>query len=315
MCIFGLISSACGGGGGSGPAPLSKEALADRELGQKLAAYVAFANDNLDRVYASRRRYLSWVADPQVGPTCKERHVYGLYKISKPDPAVEKLRIAKELPPKLPDVEEQGRKLLATYSQLHDLLEQAHRYYDQKEYKEDGCKRGQAMHPKLMEGFARFEKEEVAYTATLTQQSLAIQARILGRAEKKHGKDDPRVLYRQISLEARQVLAQLRVEEGKATAVDGPAKAVDALDALVRRLGEKQSQKAPEGLDSFVKQANAFTKVCKERMRRLKSGKALSASELEHVRGGSGWMVDGSYPKVIRTFNELIEAANRVKGS
>mgnify|MGYP000715255320 CR=1 FL=1 len=35
----------------------------------------------MERIHDSQERYLSWV-DAQQGPTGKERHVYGLYRIS-----------------------------------------------------------------------------------------------------------------------------------------------------------------------------------------------------------------------------------------
>ncbi len=56
----------------------------------------------------------SWLKDPKAGPTCKERHVYGLYTINKTGKAAEKLQKANELKPsmkKLEDAAAKGEKL------------------------------------------------------------------------------------------------------------------------------------------------------------------------------------------------------------
>src|SRR5689334_359082 len=71
-----------GGGGGGGGAPSEDD---DDALGAKLQGYVECINGVTDRALDSRRRYYDWLKDPKVGPTGKERNVYGLYTLNSPE--------------------------------------------------------------------------------------------------------------------------------------------------------------------------------------------------------------------------------------
>src|SRR5688572_10395607 len=64
-----------------GPA-ISSEEDKDAALGNKLGEYISCMNGTSKRVVDSRNLYLSWVKDEKVGPTGKERNIYGLYDIN-----------------------------------------------------------------------------------------------------------------------------------------------------------------------------------------------------------------------------------------
>jgi len=308
-----LALAGCGGskGGDSGPEALSKEAQADRDLGLKLTAYVELGNRFFDRAYSSRRRYYSWLTDAKAGPTCKERHIYGLYTISKTGKAAEKVQKANEMKPQMKKLEDAATKVLVALDKLEPLLKKANRYYSQKDYKDDGCKKAQQMHPKLVALFDEFEANEKALSALVFRTSRALHQRLLGRIAKKHGKDHQRYYHKKVALDARSLLRLL--PEGKAEAATA-AKGLAAFDKLVQEMDANAKKgKEPTGYSSFRRKANGFVKACKARVRRLKSGKAYSKWDQRKIDSGSGWMVSGSYAKVVRAFNELIDAANRVR--
>lgn len=316
MLVAGLalfVLAGCGGskGDGDGPEALSKEAQADRELGLKLTAYVELGNRFFDRAYSSRRRYYSWLTDAKAGPTCKERHIYGLYTISKTGKAAEKIQKANEMKPQMKKLEDAATKVLVALDKLEPLLKKANRYYSQKDYKDDGCKKAQQMHPKLVALFDEFEASEKTLSAIIFKTSRALHRRLLGRIEKKHGKDHQRYYHKKVALDARSLLKLL--PEGKAEAATA-AKALATLDKLVQEMDSNAKKgKEPSGYSSFRREANDFIKACKVRVRWLKGGKAYSKRDQRKIDGGSGWMVRGSYAKVVRAFNELIDAANRVR--
>jgi Protein of unknown function (DUF3829) len=310
-----FVVAGCGGkgSGASGPEGLSKEAQADRELGQKLTAYVELGNRFFDRVYSSRRRYLSWVKDPQAGPTCKERHLYGLYTIKKTGKAAEKLQKANEMKPSLKKLEGAATKVLVALDKLDPMLQTAKRYYSQKDYKDDKCKKAQQMHPKLMGLFKEFEANEKIFSAIVSKTSQDLHQRLLGRIEKKHGKDHQRYYHKKVALDARSLLKFLT--EGKSKE-EAPAatKAIASFDKFVQEMDTNAKKgKEPSGYSSFRKSANSFVKACKERGRRIKSGKAYSKWNQNRINDGSGWMIKGSYAKVIKAFNSLIDTSNRVR--
>jgi len=309
-----FVIAGCGGSksGGDGPEPLSKEAQADQELGQKLAAYVELGNEFFDRAYSSRRRYYSWLTDPKPPPTCKEKYIsYGLYTIAKTGKAAEKIQKANEMKPQMKKLEDAATKVLLALDKLEPLLKKAKRYYSQKDYKDDGCKKGQEMHPKLVALWDEFEANEKIFSGIVFATSRALHQRLLARIEKKYGKDHQRYYHKKVALDARTLLKLL--PEGKAEAADA-AKATATLDKLVQEMDSNAKKgKEPSGYSSFRREANDFMKACKQRVRHLNSGKAYSKWDQRKINTGSGWMVTGSYAKVVREFNELIDAANRVR--
>jgi hypothetical protein len=308
LFVFGGCGGSKGGGGGG---TISKEEQADRKLGNKLTAYVELGNRFFDRVYSSRRRYYSWLGDPKAGPTCKERHIYGLYTIYKTGKAAEKLQKANEMEPRMKKLEDAATKVLVALDKLAPLLKKADRYYSQKDYKDDGCKGAQEMHPKLVALFDDFEANERTLSATVFKTSRALHQRMLTRIEKKHGKDHQRYYHKKVALDARTLIRLL--PEGKAEAA-AAGKALSAFDKLVQEMDSNAKKgKEPSGYSSFRRKANDFVKACKMRVRRIKSGKAYSKSNLRSIASGSGWMVNGSYAKVVRAFNALIDATNRVR--
>lgn len=307
-----FLIAGCGGKGGDGgdSKAMSKEEKADRALGAKLAPYVELGNRFFDRAYSSKQRYLSWVADPATGPTCKERHVYGLYKIYKMGKHAEKIQKANEASPRMKKLEEAATKVLLALDKLGPLLKKADRYYSQKDYKDDGCKKGQEMHPKLMGAWKDFEANEKVLSGIVFKQSRAMHQRLLGYIEKKHGKDHQRYYHKKVALDARGLVKML--PEGKAEAATA-AKALAAFDKVVQEMDSNAKKgKEPSGYSRFRSTANSFVKACKERVRRLKRGKAYSKSDQRSIDRGSGWMVKGSFAKVIRAFNSLIDASNSV---
>jgi len=293
-----FVMAGCGGksGGDSGPGALSKEAQADRKLGQKMTAYVELGNRFFDRVYTSRRRYLSCL--------------HTIYKLGK---AAEKLQKANEMAPRMKKLEDAATKVLVALDKLGPLITKADRYYSQKDYKDDGCKKAQEMHPKLMALFDGFVANEKVFSAIVSSTSRALHVRLLTRIEKKHGKDHQRYYHKKVALDARSLLKLL--PEGKGAA-DAPAaaKLLVSLDKLVQEMDTNAKKgKEPSGYSSFRSSANGFVKAAKARVRRIKKGKAYSKWDQRSIAGGSGWMVKGSYAKVIKAFNGLIDSANRVR--
>ncbi len=309
---FGLVVAgtiACGGASGGGE-PLSKEARADLALGAKLTPYIELGNLFFERVRSSRRRYLSWVADPKAGPTCKERHIYGVYTLAKGDLAFKKVQEANESKPHIKKLEQAATRLLLALDKLQRLLADASRYYRQKDYKDDGCKKAQKLHPRLMRLFAEFDTNEKVFSGIVFAESHKLHQRLLARIEKKHGKEHPRYYHKKIALDAR-ALVKLMPEE-KAD-VSAAGKALASLDAIVKEMiSSTRSGKNASSLSSFRQMANSFVAAAKQRLRRIKSKKAYTASERRRMDLGAGSMVRGSYAKLVKAFNRLIEAGNRV---
>ena len=150
-------------------------------------------------------------------------------------------------------------------------------------------------------------------TAIVFKTSRALHMRRLAAIEKKHGKDHQRYYHKKVALDARSLLKLLPEGKGAAEA-PAAAKALAAFDKLVQEMDANAKKgKEPSGYASFRRSANNFVKACKSRVRRIKKGKPYSKWDQRSINSGSGWMVSGSYAKVIKAFNSLIDSANSVR--
>lgn len=106
-------------------------------------------------VLQSRARYLWWVNEKK-GPTCKERYVsYGVYAPS-PDTveacseAAAPLEAIGERHAPFPALAEVGSTFLPFVKEMSV-------YCEDEDFRDDGCAKGKAAHPRLMDGYTRWE--------------------------------------------------------------------------------------------------------------------------------------------------------------
>jgi hypothetical protein len=195
------ISSSQSGGGGGANESIGKQAAealkllaggasdepADPEqaLAQKLEAYLKCVNYHSPRVHDARARYLGWVRTPQSGPTCKEPCIgWGIHTIFAIERCVTDVNKVKTADPRLPALEQAGDRFVAAHADLEPLVTDVDRYYNQKDYEDDGCAKGRALHGKLMPAFERFMTADAALRAILARDYPALQQRQLDRLEK-----------------------------------------------------------------------------------------------------------------------------------
>ena len=61
----------------------------------------------------------------------------------------------------------------------------------------------------------------------------------------------------------------------------------------------------------FMSNAKSFLATAKFLMRRLRDHVPYSTGDKMMLNAGSGWMVEGSPPRLLRDYNQLVEAYNR----
>jgi|GEM_PF-1948036 len=105
----------------------------------------------LPRALQSEARYRSWRKGDDA-PTCKERYVsYGLYNVY--HDAVDRCRrAAAAVAGKL---EQPAKRVAHVVAETYPVIDEAARYYLDEDYEEDGCKRGIALHTKLLQAFGK----------------------------------------------------------------------------------------------------------------------------------------------------------------
>ena len=64
----------------------------------------------------------------------------------------------------------------------------------------------------------------------------------------------------------------------------------------------------------FVSSAKSYLVSAKQLMRRIRDKTPYSAGDRMMLNSGGGWMVEGSPPRLLRDYNQLIDSYNRGPG-
>lgn len=304
---------------GAASAVVDHEPEADRILGEKLAAYDQCLGRHAERVHASKRRYLSWVADADKGPTCKERYIsYGVYAIYDPKRCADAVAQVRSTEPRIPALERAGDQLVQTLRELEPLLSRIERYYDQKDYLDDACAKGKESHPKMMQLWRTFEVAHKSLADALERPQASLLRRRVALARGSYGKG-LRLGFLEVVAAANELIhagsSETSATEPEISAVtDAVARLVQSTDALME-LSEQRSKEAKHVLwfGSFSRQAGELRAAAKSFVRRLTKGKRLSRTDQRRIASGAGWMVDGSWAKVVALHRKLVDSANNVR--
>ncbi len=299
-------------GGNDGP---SAEEMADRMLSEKLDPYIKMTNYLSNRVFKTRQRYFQWLKDPNKGPTCKERYIYGVYTLPTVQSYVKAVEKAQKKDPQLKLLQDGAAQYIDAIRKLEPLLKKANRYYEQKDYKDDKCKGAKAMHPQMMALWKQFMAANNIVKKQIEKINVDMHYRLLARYAKKYGKTSPIYYHKKFTLDARSLLHLfLDASRSKKPDHEKLAAAVTKIDALYTEMADKTSAgKQPSGYSWFRSSANKLVKAAKEMKRRMKSGKKFSKHEKRRLASTTAYLVKGSYPAVLKAFNDMIGSANRVR--
>ena len=62
---------------------------------------------------------------------------------------------------------------------------------------------------------------------------------------------------------------------------------------------------------TFIGSAKSFLTTAKQLMRRIRDKMPYSSGDKMMLSAGGGWMVEGSPPRLLRDYNQLVESYNR----
>lgn len=294
-----------------------KEPEADQALRMKLAPYRSCVADHSERALDSRRRYLGWVKNSESGPTCKGT-VHGLYALNPIAHCLDELGKVQGKPPALPELDQTTPTWIATLRELDPLLKELDRYYDQKDYEDDGCKKGRDRHARLMALFAKFSAADTVLDRVVEREYWALEERFLGLVEREQGKG-LRALFLRSALDAHAVLPLLRPPAGAPrptneqlfTAIDRYAASLEALSRAVDQAGQASSN--VHLLTFYQSNASEYLKALRELRKRRQSGKPYDRTERGWLASGSGWLVRGSVLRVEYYAKRLLGNLDRVR--
>lgn len=278
-------------------------------LTTKLNAYVECLNSIDGSVRDSAQSYVEWMANAEKGPTGKERNVSVLGDVNpyKLKDCTKGINEASKASPKLPVLDAAAIQYLADLTTLQPLVSQAHLYYSQEDYKDDGFAKGKQMHQPLIKAFDRFMKSSDQFDAEVEKENNAVVAAQLVEIEKSEGRH---CRYYRLALvtQAKQLAALLT---SPAPDMDGMTKAIDAYSTLLAEAEKATASEAdkPSNWYNFRVSTVNFLKDCKDRMRRIRDKTPYSTGE-QLMLGKSGWMISGSPMCVLKSYNELVGTSN-----
>jgi hypothetical protein len=200
-------------------------------------------------------RYQEWV-DLKRGPTGRERSIGGLYEVDRAKFA-EALTGARQLAgmePKLPALD----ALMITYADAAEgilgIANEAHAYYQRRDYMSDKMAGGRELHPKLMRAFEPFLAARGALSTSITTLRASLDEQWIAVIEKRDGKT--RDWHRErILLFGRKVQESIPRRKDDLAAFDATlarfADAVKELDAAASR-GELQGGELASRARSYL---------------------------------------------------------------
>ncbi len=283
------------------PAP----ARPDAQFTEKMNAYVGCINRESERAYDSQSRYFSWAA--KSGPTGKERIIYGTYTIYDTSDCKKAVEKANALEPRDTDLETAASAYVTAVTTLEPLLKETDDYYSQENYKDDKMAKGKALHPRLVAAWDAFAAADKSLRANV---EAINDKRALARLAEIETKEGRKARYH---VEALMIQAKrmLRTEDSDKPDIPAITQAINEYEATV---GEMEKLPADSGKigSIFLSNAKSYLVTAKQLMRRIRDKVPYSTGDKMMLsNAGAGWMVEGSPPRLLRDYNQLIEAYNR----
>jgi hypothetical protein len=273
---------------------------------EKLNAYVGCLNRLSERSFQSRERYFSWAA--KSGPTGRERIIYGLYTISDTSDCRKNVEKANGLEPRDAALEAAATEYAEAASKLEPLLKEADDYYTQQDYKDDKMAKGKALHPRLVAAWDAFESADRTLRSGVEAINDKRALEKLAAIEQSEGRN-ARYHIEALMIQAKRVL---RAEEAAKPDVAAITQALNDYESIVK--GAEQFSGSGSGAkigSMFVNNAKSFLVTAKALMRRIRDKEPYSSGDKMMLgNAGSGWMVEGSPPRLMRDYNQLVNAYN-----
>jgi hypothetical protein len=274
------------------------------------AAVVSCLNRFSHRALQSRERYRSWVPDAQ-GPTPRSRYKYGLYELGDTSDCTKAIAQARAIEPAIEPLDHAAFEFARELETLAAIANEANRYYDRADYKDDAMARGAEMHEPLLRAFARFD-------AARAQLELALDGMRDEVLAAKQNELAPQDNFNRMRLDAMRAAFEIanlgNVPWKKIASIE-----LETFEAKVvgfeRMIASLQNYRGDEAksIARFLSAADKFALAAKEEVRRIRSKGGWSSGDrmmLDHT--SSHWMVEGSPGAMIAAYAHLADASDPV---
>lgn len=288
---------------------------ADEAFSNKLNTYVECYNSLSSNLNGTINRYASWVKNMDTGPTGKESIVYGLYDVNAKYVTDCKSKI-EAVATSDSELDKTALSFVNIANNLTKVVNTLYPYYDQKDYKDDGFKKGKEMHADLANNAKEFVFTADKFASLLDIENDKQQAKQLVEVEKKEGKS---VSYYRLSIliEAKKLYQLLEQDkfsvEEASKQLEQYTNIVNEADAYKKDPANEATMKkyglmASSNLDSLISAAQDFNKSAKERFRSIRDNKPINVSHPSIAR-----MTEGTIQNLQIKYNSLVSSFNRFR--
>ncbi len=279
------------------------------QLTQKLNAYVGCINRLSARAFQSRARYFSWVG--RHGPTGRERIIYGTYTIYDTADCRKKISQANFMEPRDAALEAAASAYGDAVGALEPLLKEADDYYTQENYKDDRMAKGRALHPRLVAAWDAFARADKTLRGEVEAINDKRALERLAAIEKSEGRQ-AHYYVQAVMIQAKRVLRAQEVAKPDLAAIkQALADYEAAVKGAEQFAGNAINDRNKIG-SFFMGNAKSFLVSAKQLMRRLRDHVPYSAGDKMMLSSpGAGWMIEGSPQRLLRDYNQLVDAFNR----
>ena len=285
--------------------PKSSDDGKDDTLVKKTNFYITECyNKYSNRVIESHNRYSQWVKNIEQGPTGKESIVYGLYDVNGDGTDCETaIMSAKLVDPRMPELEDAADMYIVALKDVITQIRDIYPYYEQEDYKDDAFAKGKAAHAGLLASFKAFKDANTTFAAEVDKLEDDVAEKELARLTDAGKRYEALVV--ESGMKAKKIKNLLQEKEYEQITADDLNPLIEDFGKTVEELRSDNSK--PMGAN-YARTCDEFTKTAKEMMRRIRDNKKFSDSERRFISSGAGWMVEGSPQKVIKAYNDMVQA-------
>jgi hypothetical protein len=274
---------------------------------EKLNAYIGCINRLSARAYDSRSRYFSWAS--RNGPTGNERIIYGTYTIYDTSDCRKNVDKANALEPHDAALEAAATAYAEAVAKLEPLLKEADDYYTREDYKDDRMAKGKALHPRLVAAWDAFASADQNLRGNVEAINDRRAIEKLAAIERDEGRK-AHYYVEALMIRAKRVL---RAEDANKPDLAAIAQVLAEYEDTVKAAEQASGADGGGKIGSiFLSNAKSYLDTAKQLMRRMRDNVPYSSGDKMMLgNAGSGWMVEGSPPRLLRDYNQLIDAYNR----
>ena len=275
---------------------------------EKLNAYVGCINRLSARSYDSRSRYFSWAA--KSGPTGKERIIYGTYTIYDTSDCVKNVEKANGLEPRDAALEAAATAYAKAVRQARAAAQGGRRLlHARRTTRTTRWPRAAPCIRMLVAAWDAFESADKTLRSGVEAINDRRALEKLAAIEQSEGKQ-ARYHVEALMIQAKRVL---RAEDSRKARRRRDHRGAQRLEGTVKGAEQFAGSGSDAKIGSFfMSNAKSFLTTAKQLMRRIRDHVPYSRRRQDDARQRRrGWMVEGSPPRLMRDYNQLVDAYNR----